>query len=197
MGNVIKADWSWKPDDKSYSYATYGIKRKKIIAAKKKRRAELKQKKADKAARNIELRDSLLRHFGLHKFTSWIAIADMVATETGCDIANTGKTAKKIALAYARKMGDPVRQYQPRQSASQFYASTKWKELRYIALKNSGGCCTLCGARSFDGVTLHVDHIVPRSVDPRKEYNLDNLQILCDDCNIGKSNRDCIDWRNK
>jgi 5-methylcytosine-specific restriction endonuclease McrA len=38
-----------------------------------------------------------------------------------------------------------------------------------------------------DGVTLHVDHIVPVS---RGGLTLDdNLQTLCQECNLGKSNR--------
>ena len=78
---------------------------------------------------------------------------------------------------------------------SAFYKTQAWKELRYIALGNSDGRCQCCGAKASDGVTLHVDHILPRSKYPQLELNLDNLQILCDDCNIGKGNWDMTNWK--
>jgi len=42
---------------------------------------------------------------------------------------------------------------------------------------------------------IHVDHIKPRSKFPELELVFDNLQVLCDDCNIGKSNVDSTDFR--
>ncbi|MGE4613767.1 MAG: HNH endonuclease signature motif containing protein, partial [Planctomycetota bacterium] len=42
-------------------------------------------------------------------------------------------------------------------------------------------------------VPIHVDHIVPLS--KGGETTLDNLQVLCIDCNLGKGNRDDTDWR--
>lgn len=78
-----------------------------------------------------------------------------------------------------------------------FYNSTTWRKLRYIALKNSGASCQCCGAKAGNGVQLHVDHIKPRSRFPELELCLDNLQILCGDCNIGKGAWDATDWRQK
>jgi 5-methylcytosine-specific restriction endonuclease McrA len=77
-----------------------------------------------------------------------------------------------------------------------FYASEEWRRLRYRALRESKGCCALCGRTQREhGVVLHVDHIKPRSRFPSLELDLSNLQILCEDCNLGKSNFDSIDWR--
>ena len=53
--------------------------------------------------------------------------------------------------------------------------------------------CRSCGRSAKDGVTLHVDHIVPRSLGGADDP--DNLQTLCRKCNIGKSNRDRTDLR--
>jgi 5-methylcytosine-specific restriction endonuclease McrA len=78
-----------------------------------------------------------------------------------------------------------------------FYKSLAWRELRYEALRNTGGCCCCCGARASDGIQLHVDHIKPRSKYPELQLDLENLQILCDDCNIGKSNYYDDNWRVK
>lgn len=76
-----------------------------------------------------------------------------------------------------------------------FYDTDAWRALRYRALSRSNGKCELCGSSKQDGVILHVDHIKPRSRFPELELSLDNLQVLCADCNLGKSNRDTRDWR--
>lgn len=78
---------------------------------------------------------------------------------------------------------------------STFYESREWRELRYKALALSDGRCELCGRSKQNGIVLHVDHIRPRSVAPELELCLENLQILCEDCNLGKSNKDSRDWR--
>jgi 5-methylcytosine-specific restriction endonuclease McrA len=53
----------------------------------------------------------------------------------------------------------------------------------------------LCGRRAGNGVVIHVDHIKPRSLYPELALEFSNLQVLCMDCNQGKSNRDFTDWR--
>lgn len=76
-----------------------------------------------------------------------------------------------------------------------FYSSKEWRALRYIVLKESNGCCSVCGRNPIDhGVVLHVDHKKPRSRYPELELQRTNLQLACEDCNLGKSNRDTIDW---
>lgn len=77
-----------------------------------------------------------------------------------------------------------------------FYKSQAWRSLRYLALRNSKGC-NCCGATTADGVALHVDHIIPRYKAPHLQLNIDNLQVLCEDCNIGKGAWDDTDWRIK
>ena len=47
-----------------------------------------------------------------------------------------------------------------------------------------GARCKLCGAAPIDGIRLHVDHVKPWS--KGGETVLENLQILCNVCNIGK-----------
>lgn len=71
----------------------------------------------------------------------------------------------------------------------------EWQRVRYFALKESNGCCSLCGRSPRDGVKLHVDHIKPKSKYPELKYEVSNLQVLCCDCNMGKSNKDETDWR--
>lgn len=76
-----------------------------------------------------------------------------------------------------------------------FFESREWKALRYKALVLHGAACQCCGATRHDGVKMHVDHIKPRSKFPRLQLDLSNLQVLCEPCNVGKSNVDQTDWR--
>lgn len=76
-----------------------------------------------------------------------------------------------------------------------FYDSREWREVRYEAIKSNNGKCELCGRGKHDGVMLHVDHIKPRSKAPHLALDPSNLQVLCEDCNLGKGNRCDVDWR--
>ena len=64
--------------------------------------------------------------------------------------------------------------------------------VRYQVLKSANGKCMLCGASAAEAV-LHVDHIVPRSEGGTND--IENLQCLCEQCNLGKSNKDDTDFR--
>jgi 5-methylcytosine-specific restriction endonuclease McrA len=87
---------------------------------------------------------------------------------------------------------NPQRSLSP---AVDFYWSEEWRRVRYLALRKGRGACELCGAAPSPGKPLHIDHIKPRSKYPELELELSNLQVLCADCNLGKSNIDEIDWR--
>ena len=82
-----------------------------------------------------------------------------------------------------------------RQPSGDFYASREWRAARYQALKANDGRCELCGASKHTGAVMHVDHILPRSKFPKLQLEPTNLQVLCEDCNLGKSNTDYTDWR--
>jgi len=58
--------------------------------------------------------------------------------------------------------------------------------LRTKILRRDGFRCRMCGASPADGITLHIDHITPVSLDGRTVP--ENLQTLCQACNLGKSN---------
>lgn len=77
-----------------------------------------------------------------------------------------------------------------------FYSSQAWRKARYEALRKSNGACQLCG-QPPGRHALQVDHIRPRSKFPQFALDPDNLQVLCRDCNFGKSNTDSVDWRNR
>lgn len=82
-----------------------------------------------------------------------------------------------------------------RRKVHPFYDSDRWRALRWDVLKRDGAVCVVCGASKKTGAVLHVDHIQPRSLRPDLEWEPDNLQVLCQECNLGKSNRDSTDFR--
>ena len=63
------------------------------------------------------------------------------------------------------------------------------------ALKKYGPRCQCCGATPADGVRINVDHIKPRKHYPELALDVENLQVLCEECNHGKGNWDTTDWR--
>ena len=59
--------------------------------------------------------------------------------------------------------------------------------LRFEILKRDDYRCQMCGVTAKDGATLEIDHIHPVSKCGSNEP--DNLQVLCRDCNAGKSDQ--------
>lgn len=59
-------------------------------------------------------------------------------------------------------------------------------KLRYEIFQRDGNKCTVCG-RQPPEVKLHVDHRKP--VTKMGDNDLSNLSTLCEECNLGKSNR--------
>lgn len=59
--------------------------------------------------------------------------------------------------------------------------------LRYDIMKRDGFRCVICGRTAEDGVKLHVDHIKPISKGGLTVP--ENLRTLCQDCNLGKSDK--------
>ncbi len=76
-----------------------------------------------------------------------------------------------------------------------FLSTYAWRKLRMEALKKYGARCQCCGATPADGAVMNVDHIKPRKKWPSLALDLNNLQVLCHDCNHGKGNWDETDWR--
>ncbi len=82
-----------------------------------------------------------------------------------------------------------------KRAKSEFLESYEWRRLRMEALIKYGPRCMCCGATPNMGAVMHVDHIKPRLTHPELALELDNLQILCHECNHGKGNWDSTDWR--
>ncbi|MDO6719561.1 HNH endonuclease signature motif containing protein [Psychrosphaera sp. 1_MG-2023] len=85
--------------------------------------------------------------------------------------------------------------YEGTKTETDFYRTAKWLRLRTAAFEQFGNKCACCGATPDTGAVLHVDHIKPRSKYPHLALELDNLQILCEACNMGKLNVSETQWR--
>ena len=122
------------------------------------------------------------------------------------ELIDRAKAAKRIKVSKSRNKPNskrskplpkplhPVVAYVPGMG-KEFYYTREWRLVRYQALELHGTSCLCCGASRQRGAVIHVDHIKPRSLFPELELTLDNLQILCEDCNVGKSNTSIKDWR--
>lgn len=76
-----------------------------------------------------------------------------------------------------------------------FLQTYEWRKLRMEVLKKYTPRCMCCGATPATGAVMNVDHIKPRRLFPSLAMDINNLQILCHDCNHGKGNWDQTDWR--
>ena len=127
--------------------------------------------------------DSLVSTF--HLFWKSLPESDQIAAITRVfpswgSKKGVKKPAKAKKLATTHKLG--------------FYWSDAWRDLRYRVLVKFGRSCMACGVM---GSPAHVDHIKPRSKYPELELTFDNLQVLCEACNMGKRAWDETDWRPK
>ena len=109
------------------------------------------------------------------------------------NLSKTKGQKKKDRVFFGRP---PTPEPPPKRLAGKnFYTSPEWLTLRYRVLELYGATCQCCGATREDGVKIHVDHIKPRSLYPALQLDFRNMQVLCEPCNIGKSNQDETDWR--
>jgi 5-methylcytosine-specific restriction endonuclease McrA len=67
--------------------------------------------------------------------------------------------------------------------------------IRWQVFQRDHWRCVSCGRGSQNDAILHVDHINPRSKGGKDV--LENYQTLCNICNLGKSNRDNTDLRQR
>lgn len=96
---------------------------------------------------------------------------DMYETELAHDVREDGKDGRK---------GDP------QVSQTPLSRHISWR-IRFLVMRRDDFKCQFCGNSPAltTGLVLHVDHIHPWSKGgPTK---IDNLQTLCEQCNIGKS----------
>lgn len=139
-----------------------------------------------------------LRKRGIRTSRAWTEMTPHLETLAG--ITDPPFTSPKKRGQYALDMLRARPDYgitwgNPDQPAEDDFLNTfEWRKLRYATLQKYGARCQCCG-RTPPEVKIHVDHIKPRRKHPELALDPDNLQVLCGECNHGKSNWDETDWR--
>lgn len=98
------------------------------------------------------------------------------------------------AKSSGKKLVAQVKKKRGRARGERFLRTLEWRRLRYAVLRKFGHACMSCGARAPE-VQIHVDHIKPRSRFPELALDINNLQVLCEVCNLGKGARFVDDLR--
>lgn len=183
---AITASISWK----GCLCPQAGLNRKAIGLAKKKRSNHLI------AVRYVKSKGERLINGG------WWELTPLLSKHSGLPIPELG-SIKASGISLMRSIGlvdenkKPKRKKGVRNDVNlpSFLESYEWRKLRMKVLKLHGAACQCCGRSRRDGVVIHVDHIKPRRKYPELALVLDNLQVLCHECNHGKGNWDETDWR--
>lgn len=123
--------------------------------------------------------------------------------KAACKLAQKQRWAEKsrqfqadIYFADKPEMLAPPEDKPPTERAlREFYDTWDWKKVRYEVLRDRGRRCECCNAAAEHGVRIVVDHIKPVRFNWSLRLSKGNLQVLCDDCNKGKSYHDETDWR--
>jgi 5-methylcytosine-specific restriction endonuclease McrA len=101
----------------------------------------------------------------------------------------TGKLGLDGITYINRDIDKPRKRKQSAHKA--FIATPEWKEVRAKAVALYGAVCMKCGSTDH----IQVDHVKPRSKYPEIALDINNLQILCWDCNKEKSFFHDTDYR--
>ena len=67
-----------------------------------------------------------------------------------------------------------------------FTKTAKWKALRLTVLERDAYTCRYCGMEPSDHTLLHADHVLPASMYPELQWEIDNLVTACRRCNLKK-----------
>ena len=111
------------------------------------------------------------------RFGSWRKALEFFVENTADGAPSTSFTESEITVVDITP--SPSEKHRTQRDPS-------WR-LRFLVNRRDRFTCRACGRSPANdiGVILHVDHIVPWS--KGGETTLDNLQTLCEKCNLGKS----------
>ena len=144
------------------------------------------QRKAKKKTRAVELHEQheqreAYRLSMLAKYPEPLAYEKYAILERSCP-----KSTGSIKQKKSKPLLVPLAQ------AELFYSSSDWFKARTIILDKYGRRCMCCDEADKP---VHVDHIKPLRLYWGLRLDLNNLQVLCETCNLLKGNWCSIDFR--
>jgi hypothetical protein len=122
-------------------------------------------------------------------------------------IVSLSKDDRKSAQSEGRKAGIPklkkphFERFPSKAEKSEFYKSWDWTTLRKEVINEFGPRCQCCGSTpkdktvSDENVRIVVDHVKPLHYYWSMRLERSNLQVLCQECNMGKGAWDETDHR--
>lgn len=117
-------------------------------------------------------------------------LSDAIAAFNGDSRPDNDREARSYLDGF---LGEPQKTKAPPRKTEDSYPG--WTKIRYQTLVLHGGRCQCCGSSAKNGAALCVDHIKPVSRYPEFALDINNLQVLCEQCNAGKSAWNETDWR--
>ncbi|MCR3969326.1 HNH endonuclease [Aeromonas veronii] len=63
-------------------------------------------------------------------------------------------------------------------------------EIKSALISETNGKCAYCESKLLHIHHGDIEHIIPKSLEPKKRYEWENLTLACEICNQNKSNRD-------
>lgn len=158
-----------------------------------KKKRNLKQRKAENAKKLQDAKIKCANFVGLPA-SKYSALEIVCCVAAKLNSVVRGDIHPNQQIKYLANQIDRKPCVVVKKTKKDFLDSRAWKILRYQAFEKYGNRCQCCGATPADGVKMHVDHIKPKSTHPELALDLNNLQILCEDCNVGKINQWDTDW---
>ena len=178
------------------------------MTTREQRRSNLPKDKQEAIAKlDAEMKEVRLAKRALFKGTSYEQ--EVVLNERRVSRRSKRKAAKKARAAAKLSVTSEVQPIRTKralhapsvETKKAFYRSWEWRTLRMEVLKTLGHRCQACGATPNDrtlageAVKIVVDHIKPLSKFWHLRLERSNLQVLCDECNMGKGAWDETDHR--
>ena len=128
-------------------------------------------------------------HWERNTQSVWVSTKSQIKSVTKV----RGEVVKTELIDAPKRFMNHEQQYAEWVNSKAFLFSPEWKKLRYEVIAIFGRRCMCCGS----GERICVDHIKPRKRYPHLALDINNLQILCGDCNEGKGNWDETDFRTR
>lgn len=100
------------------------------------------------------------------------------------------RSAEMLKDMTANEIADAIKK-----SGREFLVTEEWFVLKAQTIAKYGCTCMRCKKTIKKWSQINVDHIKPRKFFPQLANDINNLQILCGDCNKAKGNKHDTDYR--